>query len=240
MPDAFPETVSRRRAAGQPRRRALAARGDRGHPGADRPADPGRGGRHRQQGRERRPARAGLRRRAAGLRCASTLPRRRRARPRAAADQRPPDCRVGLAAARRRQPRAGRPGRAARRRRRAPGGRHPRPQAARVAVAAAGCSSSASPSPAPAGGRPGWSAASTTRASTTRCARCSRSTPPACWSAARVLEELGGFDEQLPIFGNDIDFGWRAAAAGHTHDGGAVRRWSSTPRRPTAASAGRR
>ncbi|GAB2885131.1 glycosyltransferase family 2 protein [Nocardioides pacificus] len=30
-----------------------------------------------------------------------------------------------------------------------------------------------------------------------------------------VLERLGGFDEQLPIFGNDIDFGWRAAAAGH-------------------------
>ncbi|MFC5494854.1 glycosyltransferase [Nocardioides caricicola] len=30
-----------------------------------------------------------------------------------------------------------------------------------------------------------------------------------------VLEELGGFDAQLPIFGNDIDFGWRAAAAGH-------------------------
>ena len=32
----------------------------------------------------------------------------------------------------------------------------------------------------------------------------------------RVLEELGGFDQQLPIFGNDLDFGWRAAAAGHT------------------------
>ena len=31
----------------------------------------------------------------------------------------------------------------------------------------------------------------------------------------RVLEELGGFDPQLPIFGNDVDFGWRAAAAGH-------------------------
>lgn len=30
-----------------------------------------------------------------------------------------------------------------------------------------------------------------------------------------VLEELDGFDDQLPIFGNDIDFGWRAAAAGH-------------------------
>ena len=30
-----------------------------------------------------------------------------------------------------------------------------------------------------------------------------------------VLEELGGFDEQLAVFGNDIDFGWRTAAAGH-------------------------
>ncbi|HEU5038279.1 MAG TPA: glycosyltransferase family 2 protein [Nocardioides sp.] len=30
-----------------------------------------------------------------------------------------------------------------------------------------------------------------------------------------VLEELGGFDPQLPMFGNDLDFGWRAAAAGH-------------------------
>ncbi|WP_028659679.1 glycosyltransferase family 2 protein [Nocardioides insulae] len=30
----------------------------------------------------------------------------------------------------------------------------------------------------------------------------------------RVLEELGGFDEHLPMFGNDIDFGWRAATAG--------------------------
>ena len=31
----------------------------------------------------------------------------------------------------------------------------------------------------------------------------------------RVLEELGGFDASCPIFGNDLDFGWRAAAAGH-------------------------
>ncbi len=30
-----------------------------------------------------------------------------------------------------------------------------------------------------------------------------------------VLEELGGFDSQLPLFGNDIDFGWRAARAGY-------------------------
>ena len=32
----------------------------------------------------------------------------------------------------------------------------------------------------------------------------------------RLLEKLGGFDKQLPMFGNDIDFGWRAATAGHT------------------------
>ncbi len=31
----------------------------------------------------------------------------------------------------------------------------------------------------------------------------------------QVLESLGGLDEDLPIFGNDIDFGWRAALAGH-------------------------
>jgi len=30
-----------------------------------------------------------------------------------------------------------------------------------------------------------------------------------------VLDRLGGFDPQLPIFGNDLDFGWRAAQAGH-------------------------
>ena len=31
----------------------------------------------------------------------------------------------------------------------------------------------------------------------------------------RVLDEVGGLDEELPIFGNDLDFGWRVAAAGH-------------------------
>ncbi len=31
-----------------------------------------------------------------------------------------------------------------------------------------------------------------------------------------TLEELGGFDPQLPMFANDLDLGWRAAAAGHT------------------------
>ena len=29
----------------------------------------------------------------------------------------------------------------------------------------------------------------------------------------RVLEDLGGLDDRLPVFGNDIDLGWRAAAA---------------------------
>jgi len=31
----------------------------------------------------------------------------------------------------------------------------------------------------------------------------------------RVLESLGGLDDALPLFGNDIDLGWRAAQAGH-------------------------
>ncbi|MGA8248288.1 MAG: glycosyltransferase, partial [Nocardioides sp.] len=30
----------------------------------------------------------------------------------------------------------------------------------------------------------------------------------------RVFDELGGLDDNLPMFGNDLDFGWRAAAAG--------------------------
>ncbi|WP_181312324.1 glycosyltransferase family 2 protein [Nocardioides campestrisoli] len=30
----------------------------------------------------------------------------------------------------------------------------------------------------------------------------------------RVLEQLGGLDEALPMFGNDLDLGWRAARAG--------------------------
>jgi GT2 family glycosyltransferase len=30
----------------------------------------------------------------------------------------------------------------------------------------------------------------------------------------RVWEQLGGFDPQLPLFRDDVDFGWRAAAAG--------------------------
>lgn len=32
----------------------------------------------------------------------------------------------------------------------------------------------------------------------------------------RLLEELGGLDPALPLFGNDLDLGWRAAAAGRT------------------------
>jgi GT2 family glycosyltransferase len=30
-----------------------------------------------------------------------------------------------------------------------------------------------------------------------------------------VLEALGGFDDELAMFGNDLDFGWRAASAGY-------------------------
>ncbi|WP_435769774.1 glycosyltransferase family 2 protein [Nocardioides sp. SYSU DS0651] len=31
-----------------------------------------------------------------------------------------------------------------------------------------------------------------------------------------ALQELGGFEQELPVFGNDLDLGWRAAAAGRT------------------------
>ncbi|TYL52055.1 glycosyltransferase family 2 protein [Nocardioides sp. BGMRC 2183] len=31
-----------------------------------------------------------------------------------------------------------------------------------------------------------------------------------------TLEAVGGFDHHLPMFGNDLDLGWRSAAAGHT------------------------
>ena len=54
-----------------------------------------------------------------------------------------------------------------------------------------------------------------------------------------VLNQLGGFDQQLPIFGNDIDFGWRAAAGRPPHDhrpaGGRLPRRGRPPRRPAYA-----
>ena len=98
---------------------------------------------------------------------------------------------------------------------RAPRGRDPRPQAARVALAAP-----------PPRGRPDHhrhraprdrSGAGRVRPGPARRgARGARGQHRrACSCAARVLESLGGLDEDLPIFGNDIDFGWRAALAGH-------------------------
>ena len=52
-----------------------------------------------------------------------------------------------------------------------------------------------------------------------------------------VLESLG-FDERLPLFGNDVDFGWRAARAGHRTVVVARRRRlprrGRAPRRPAA------
>ena len=61
-----------------------------------------------------------------------------------------------------------------------------------------GCSRSASPSPAPAAARPAWSAASTTRASTTTSATVLAVNTAGMLVRRSVLEELGGFDEQLP------------------------------------------
>ena len=69
--------------------------------------------------------------------------------------------------------------------------------------------------------------------------RCWRSTPPACSYAGSVLEELGGLDAELPIFGNDIDFGWRGALPA-TAPSSCRRPWCSTPRLPTVGCVVRR
>ena len=122
--------------------------------------------------------------------------------------------RVGLAAPRRQQPRP-------RRARAAAGGGRRRPATPTILgpklrewPSLSGCSRSGSRSPAPAGARPASSPVSTTRASTTRSTTCSRSTPPACWSAAGCSTSSAASTSKLPMFGNDIDFGWRAARAG--------------------------
>ena len=225
-----------RRAARQPRRRPLAARGDRGHPGPDAPpstavvaVDTG------SQDESADLLDGGVRRRPASAPGATGFP--------AAVE-------LGLERLRR----AGRPdrewvwllhddtnpdpGALERCSPPRPSTRTPTSSAPSCASGprCGGCSSSASRSPAPAAARPGSSAASTTRASTTTSARCSPSTPPGMLVRRAVLEELGGFDEQLPIFGNDIDFGWRAAAAGHSTivvpDGGRLPRRGRAPRRP--------
>ena len=167
---------------------------------------------------------------------ADVVPRRRPPRPGAA----PPSCRVGLAPPRRRQPRARRAGRAAGRGRRRP--RRPTCSAPSCASGprCAGCSRWASRSPAPAAARPASSAASTTRASTTTSAAVLAVNTAGMLVRRSVLDDLGGFDDQLPVFGNDIDFGWRAAAAGHrtivVPAGGRVPRRGRPPRRPAHAA----
>ena len=191
----------------------MAAVGDGRAPGAARTSGPRRRRRHRQQGRARRPARVGVRRRRRGAGpVVDVVPCRRPPRP----------------GARRRAP--------------APSGSGsstttptplptrwpscsprppptPRPTCSAPSCASgprcAGCSRWASPSRAPAAARPGSSAASTTRASTTTYARVLAVNTAGMLVRRSVLEDLGGFDDQLAVFGNDIDFGWRAAAAGH-------------------------
>ena len=186
--------------------------------------------------RQRRPARRRLRRRATPSPGATGYPAAVRARPRPSSPHRPPAPEWVWLLHDDATPAPDALERAARRRRGAPRGRRPRPQAARVALAAAAARGrrhdlrhrSARDRPRARRVRPGPARRGPRR--------CSRSTPPACWCAAAVLEELGGFDEQLPIFGNDLDFGWRAAAAGH-HDPGrpagrGLPRRGRPPRRP--------
>ena len=219
---------------GQPRRRAVATRGDRGHPGADRPARP-RGWRSTPAARTRAPtcsseAFGDVQRVTGGDR----LPGRRRARPRTHPDHGPATasgsgcCTTTPTPSRTRWPRCSRSPTSTRR------STSSAPSCA-SGPRCAGCSRSASRSPVPGAGRPAWSAASTTRASTTRCATCSRSTPPGCWSAGGCSRSWAASTTSSPMFGNDVDFGWRAAAAGHTTHGGArggrVPRGGGPPRR---------
>src|SRR4051794_13141316 len=49
-----------------------------------------------------------------------------------------------------------------------------------------------------------------------------------------VLDELGGFDDQLAVFGNDIDFGWRAGAPGDRPHPGPPAGGVALPRRRPA------
>ena len=123
--------------------------------------------------------------------------------------------RVGLDPPRRRQPGARRAGRAAGRGRGRPRGRRARPQAARVALAAPAARGRRDDlRHRPPGDGPG---AQRVRPGPARRRphACSPSTPPACWSAARCSRTSAASTSSSPVFGNDIDFGWRAAAAGH-------------------------
>ena len=82
--------------------------------------------------------------------------------------------------------------------------------------------------------------ASTTRASTTRCAQVLAVNTAGMLVRRPVLDELGGLDDNLPMFGNDLDFGWRAAAAGapdrRRAPGRRLPRRGRPPRRPPYAA----
>ncbi len=91
---------------------------------------------------------------------------------------------------------------------------HPRPQAPRVALAAPAARGRRHRSAAPAAARPASSGVSTTRASTTGSRDVLAVNTAGMLVRRSVLESLG-FDRRLPLFGNDIDLGWRAARAGH-------------------------
>ena len=202
-----------RGASGQPRRDQVASGRDRGPAGPDCVPSGGRRRRHREQGRQRRPA---------------ARQRSRRSSPSPAGRPTPTPC--GSASNRSTPPSSGSGcstttptlhrtrSRGCSRLLRPPRGRPPRPQAAGVALAQATAR----------GGRHHLrhrSARDRARArrvrpgpARRRRATCSRSTPRGCWSGVGCSSELGGLDAKLPMFGNDLDFGWRAAA-GRVPDG---------------------
>ena len=167
----------------------------------------------------------------------TSFPAGRRARPRAA----PADCRVGLDPARRREPRPRRPRGAARRGRRATrdadilGPKLREWPSLRAAARARRHDLRHRPPrdrararrvrPGPARRRPRGARGQHRR----------HAGPPHGPRGSSAAST-----DQLPIFGNDIDFGWRAAAAGHTHAdrpaGRGLPRRGRAPRHPAYAA----
>ena len=203
----------------------------------DRAARPGRRRRHRQH--RRQPADLA---RASGWATARVLTAPRHQLPTAPRSRRAGGAapgratgRLGLAAPRRQRPGPRRARAAARGRGRAnPTADSSAPSSA-SGPRCAGSSRSASRSAAPAAARPGSSAGSTTRASTTGSATCSPSTPPGMLVRRSVLERARP-RRAAAVFGNDLDFGWRAARAGHrtvvVPDAVRLPRRGRAPRRP--------
>ena len=117
------------------------------------------------------------------------------------------------------------------------------PKVARLGRPAAARRGRRSPPTRPATARPGWSGASTTRASTTRVRDVLAVGTAGALVRRDVWDALGGLDPLLPLFRDDLDLGWRVNAAGHRVVVVPTRARAARPRRArpgTAAARDRR